>query len=163
MHLFFLRHGIAHDALPGQPDSARRLTAYGTERMRQEANFLAKLDLKPDLLLTSPYPRAAETAAVVQEVCRFPQAVHETRLASGAFRLGVLQSLTAHLPLAARVILVGHEPDFSQVVQQLCGAVIDLKKGGLAYVEAVRPEPNSGVLRWLLAPAVLTAGRDEED
>ncbi len=159
MHLFFLRHGKAEDQYPGITDAQRRLTESGVAEMEIEARNLAGLNMQIDLLFTSPYPRALETARIVAEEMQLPerQFIIAEELAAGSFDLGVLQSIVTGLPDNARVMFVGHEPDFSSTASLLTGGMqMVLKKGGLIYVEISRPEPDSGILRWLLAPRHLT-------
>ena len=155
MHLYFLRHGVAEDAAPGQSDASRKLTESGRVKMRKEAEFLARLDLKLDAVYSSPYPRASETAGIVQEIAQFPDVLEDKRLASGVFGLGELQAIAAGKPFESRLLFVGHEPDLSGLIQILCGATIDMKKGALACLEVSRLESHGGVLRWLLPPAVM--------
>ena len=157
MKLYFLRHGKAEEQSNSGMDSDRRLTEEGISEVKAEGEGLAALKLQFDLVLSSPYPRASETAAiVVKELGMPPDAVtlaHE--LSAGSFGIGELQALLEkhgsdhHVE---RVLFVGHEPDFSVVVQRLTGANIELKKGGLAFVEAYEAAPNGGILRWLLTP-----------
>ncbi len=164
MHLFFLRHGKAEDIVSGMTDAARGLTEPGIAEMRDEARSLAALNLRLDLIYTSPYPRALETARIVAEAVSLPaEQFHIVpEMAAGGFRMGLLQTLTRKLSVNARVLCVGHEPDLSSVAGQLVGgAQIDLKKGGLIYIESIRPQPGDGVLRWLLSPRHLTSQADD--
>ncbi len=162
MHLYFLRHGDAEERRAGQRDADRHLTTEGCDEMRAAAAGLRALEMQFDAIFSSPLPRALETAEIVAEALDFSTAkiVVDPRLEAGAFRMGSLQSLLATQPRSARILLVGHEPDFSMVVGQMIGgAAIDLKKGGLARVEATRLEPGEGVLRWLLTPQHLILHR----
>jgi phosphohistidine phosphatase len=154
MNLYFLRHGKAEDRQPGLSDFDRRLTSEGVAEMRQEGAGLAALKLRVDLILSSPLPRALETAQIVAEEFNLPKErlIEDGRLAAGVFALGNLQSLLEDHAQYDNVMLVGHEPDLSSLVHTLCGAVIDMKKGGLACVDTARVEPGLGVLRWLLTP-----------
>jgi phosphohistidine phosphatase len=133
--IWFLRHGDAED---GQPDFERRLTDKGR---RQSANAGATLDalgVEFDLCLSSPRVRARETAEHACEYLDVEIAIDE-RLQGGRFDA---------LELAAgldNVLLVGHEPDFSDAIAELTGARVDMKKGGLAAVE-------DGELRVVLRP-----------
>ena len=164
MHLFFLRHGKAEDWHPGITDADRCLTPEGIAEMRREATALAALNLRLDLIYTSPYPRALETARIVAEAISLsPDQFHIVpEMQAGGFRMGLLQRLTAKLPASARVLFVGHEPDLSTTAGQLIGgAQIELKKGGLIYIELIRPQPGDGILRWLLSPRHLTHHTDE--
>ncbi len=162
MRLYFLRHGIAEDAAPGQTDASRKLTDTGRAKMRQEAEYLHGLNLELDAVFSSPYPRAFETAQIVQQVCGFPEVIEDRRLASGAFGLGVVQAILAENPALSNVLFVGHEPDLSGVVEHLCGAVVDMKKGSLAYLQTHAPEPDQAVLCWLLAPAAMRVAEEKK-
>jgi phosphohistidine phosphatase len=123
--IWLLRHG---DAEEGTPDSERRLTAKGEQQALVAGAALATLGVGLDICLTSPKVRAAETARLA---CG-PLGVEvklESRLAGGAFDA---ESLVAGL---GEVLLVGHDPDFSQAVRDLTGARGQLKKGGLAGID----------------------------
>ena len=74
--------------------------------------------------------------------------VHEP-LSAGFGRDGVDELLAGHDD-DATILLVGHEPDFSQIVHDLTGGRVDMKKGGVA---GVRVERRSGELIALLRPA----------
>jgi len=156
MNLYLLRHGKAEDRRPGLSEVDRHLTPEGVEEMRREAAGLAALQFRVDSIFSSPLPRALETAQIVAKAIGFPETdiAVDSRIA-GPFRIGDLQSLLAGQSPASHVLLAGHEPTFSLMVHTLCGAVIDLKKGGMAYVETDRLEPGQGVLRWLLTPRLL--------
>lgn len=118
---------------------------------------MAHLDLRLTHILTSPLPRAHETAEIVAKALRFEHMKVEERLASGVFSPGQLQTLLEHHANSDRILLVGHEPGLSITVGWLIGgANVEMKKGGLAYVTAERIEPGEGVLRWLLTPRLLT-------
>ena len=162
MRLYFLRHGIAEDAAPGQTDASRKLTDNGRAKMRQQAEYLRGLNLKLDAVFSSPYPRAFETAQIVQQVCAFPDVIEDRRISSGTFGLGVVQAILAENPTLSNVLFVGHEPDLSGIVEHLCGEMIDMKKGSLAYLQTHVPEPDQAVLCWLLAPAAMRVAEEEE-
>jgi phosphohistidine phosphatase len=133
--IWFLRHGDAED---GSDDFARKLTAKGQRQSRDAGATLDALGVEFDLCLASPRVRARETAELACEYLDVEIAIEEG-LQGGRFD---------PLELAAGledVLLVGHEPAFSDVVAELTGARIDMKKGGLAGVE-------DGALRVLLRP-----------
>lgn len=155
MHIYLLRHGIAEEPALGQPDSTRRLTPEGVAKMQREARGMARLGLKWDAVFTSPYDRALETAQIVAKILHTPPLKIESGIISGAFRLGVLQGLCEPFGQEAHLLFVGHEPDMSLLTYHLTGAQIAMKKGGMAHIEAIRPEPAQGTLRWLFAPSHL--------
>jgi phosphohistidine phosphatase len=155
MYLYLLRHGIAEEGAWGQPDAERRLTPEGIEKMHREARGMARLGLKFTHVYSSPTKRTLETAEIVCQTLKLEPIHVEASMVSGVFRLGVLQELTANTSPQAHLLFVGHEPDMSHLTYQLSGAQIAMKKGGLACIEVVRPEPHEGVLRWLFSPSHL--------
>jgi phosphohistidine phosphatase len=156
MKLYLLRHGKAENVSATGLDRDRELTSEGVEEMREEAATLARLGLKLDLILTSPYPRASKTAEIVAEALKLePEIEKDDRLACG-FGFGDLQSIAEGLVGIERLMLVGHNPDFSMIAGELCGgAALDLKKGGLARLEVYRMEPGGALLEWVLTPSIL--------
>ena len=116
---------------------------------------LASLGFEPDAIVTSPKIRAAQTAAAVAAALGRPVA-EDPRLAD-AFDVDELTTIVHDAGDPARVVLVGHDPDFSDVLARLVGAVaIPMRKGALARVDLIRPiEVGSGILRWLISPDAL--------
>lgn len=151
MILYFLRHGDA-----GSPqatdDDARQLTAEGAEQLRAAAPLWRRLNLRPEVVLSSPLPRAVETAEIFCETAG-GAAVADERLRPGASWGDLARAMAAH-PDARRVMFVGHEPDLSSAIVHLTGAAsVRLRKGGLACLEFYGvPEPGGGELAWLLDP-----------
>lgn len=117
---------------------------------------MARLDLELDLIVTSPRKRAKETAQIVAERLQLTdRLVQDDRLGANfdAARLSLL--VRDHLD-AQRVMLVGHEPDFSRTLVQLIGGgSVELKKGGLARVDIADPAVPAGDLIWLIPPKIL--------
>ena len=66
MHLYFLRHGAADWPDWNKPDDERPLTKAGEKEMHKVGEFLAALKVRPDVILTSPLPRAEQTADIQQ-------------------------------------------------------------------------------------------------
>jgi phosphohistidine phosphatase len=147
--LWLLRHGEAepHDA---RPDAERRLTDRGREQSRVAGCALAALKVRVHLAFTSPKVRARDTALVVCEALGV-EPVEHAALSEG-FDVDMALELVAAAGAEQRVLVVGHEPDFSQVVHDLTGGRIDLKKGGIA---AVRLDGTRGELIALLRPREL--------
>jgi len=149
--LWFLRHGEAepHDARADDAD--RRLTERGKRQSNVAGRALAALEITFQLVLTSPRIRALDTARLA---C---QALDSDFVVDGALssEFGVDDAL--ELAAAAgddkRVLFVGHEPDFSQIVSDLTGARLDLKKGGVAGVRMTGS--RRGELLVLLRPREL--------
>jgi phosphohistidine phosphatase len=159
--LYFLRHGKA-----GQPqahhDDDRQLTPRGVTALRGGAPIWRRLDLRPDVVLSSPLPRALQTAELFVEGVGLSQPpVVDDRLRPGA-SWNDLDAATAEHSGAQRVMFVGHEPDLSAAVEELTGAAaIRLRKGGLAGLEFPgAPEPGGGELFLLLDPDAYGEGAE---
>lgn len=144
--LWLLRHGEAepHDA---RPDAERRLTPRGERQARDAGAALAKLGVELAAAYTSPRVRARDTARLACESLGVEPAVVEA-LSGGWDAEGARDLLAGHDDGDA-ILAVGHEPDFSQVVHDVTGGRVDLKKGGLA---ALRVD-GSAELLVLLRPA----------
>ncbi len=155
MILYFLRHGKA-----GSPraidDDDRELTANGVAALRSAAALWRRLNLRPDVVLTSPLPRASRTAELFCEAVG-GSPVSDDRLRPGARWADLAQAMAAHRD-ARRVMFVGHEPDLSSAVAELSGAAsVRMRKGGLACLEFYGiPEPGGGEIAWLLDPDLYT-------
>lgn len=147
--LWLLRHGEAepHDAAP---DEERRLTPRGVDQSRAAGRALAALELTFQVVFTSPKVRALDTARLACAELGVEPVVHDA-LHSG-FDAGEARVLLEAAGEDRRVLVVGHEPDFSQVIHDLTGARVNLKKGGVA---GVRIDGGHGELVALLRPREL--------
>ena len=124
--IWLLRHG---DAEQGSPDAERPLTDKGRDQSRAAGAALRALGVEIDACLTSPKVRAAETARIACEPLGVEPQL-ESKLAGGPFDPEAVAA-----GLGDDVLLVGHEPDFSEAVHSLTGGQVRMKKGGLAGVE----------------------------
>jgi phosphohistidine phosphatase len=144
--LWFLRHGEAepHGA---RPDVDRRLTERGEQQSRAAGRALAALEIPFQLVVSSPRLRALDTAklACAQIGCEI---VIDGSLSSG-FAVDDALELAAAAGDDKRVLFVGHNPDFVQIVHDLTGGDVDMKKGALA---GVRMRGRRGELLVLLRP-----------
>jgi phosphohistidine phosphatase len=159
VELYFLRHAHAGDSAAWQgPDDIRPLTHKGERQSERIGRLLAETGFRPDALLTSPLARARQTAAIVGEQLSTKVEVDD-RLA-GELGFGVLEAMLADHGDPRQVLLVGHDPDFSEMVTALCDAEVLMRKATLARVDADRPlVPGAGVLRWLVPPDLLDPKR----
>lgn len=147
--LWLLRHGeaVPHES---KPDADRELTPRGERQAIAAGQGLARLGLEFAACYTSPKVRALETARIACEALNIEPEIEES-LADGFDRDAALELLLRHGD-EARVLVVGHDPSFSQVVHDFTGGRIDFKKGGVA---GVRVERASGELLVLLRPREL--------
>jgi phosphohistidine phosphatase len=148
MQLYFLRHGEADWPGWSKPDDERPLTDFGKKEVRQVAKFLDRLKVKPDLIVTSPLPRASQTAEVAAE--QLKTKLRQDEALEPGFGISELRSvLTRHRSKV--LMLVGHEPDFTSVISALTGASLKLSKAGVALID-INPETEEGKLLWLFPP-----------
>ena len=148
MRLFFLRHGAADWPDWNKPDDERPITKAGSRELHKVGEFLARLKANPDLILTSPLPRAVETADIAAE--HLQVRVHEEQLLAPGFVVEDLRRLLRKYPQQV-LMLVGHEPDFSSVIAALTGGSVKLSKAGVALVDL---DSGKGELRWLFPPKI---------
>jgi phosphohistidine phosphatase len=148
--LWLLRHGeaVPHDSKP--VDADRELTARGERQAVAAGKGLARLGVEFHACYTSPKVRARDTAKLACRALNI-EPVEEDVLSNGFAREDALELLHRH-GADARVLVVGHEPSFSQVVHDLTGGQVDFKKGG---VIAVRTERAGGELLVVLRPREL--------
>ncbi|MEA2231831.1 MAG: phosphohistidine phosphatase [Solirubrobacteraceae bacterium] len=149
--LWFLRHGEAepHGA---RPDFDRRLTPRGEEQSRAAGRALAKLEIRFQFVFTSARVRALDTAKLACEALGV-QPIVDASLNSG-FDADDALRLAADAGADKRVLFVGHNPDFVEVIHDLTGGAVDMKKGGVA---GVRMDGRDGELIVLMRPRELTA------
>ena len=153
MKLCFLRHGEADWPNWNKPDDERPLTERGRKEMKRVAKFLQRLKFSADAILTSPLPRASQTAEIVAARLGI-ELKTETALAHG-FNVERLRRLLGKTD-ADCIMVVGHEPEFSEVVKELTGGEVKLSKAGVALLE-VNQGCTSGRLLWLFPPKIAKA------
>lgn len=159
MILYFLRHGKAGQPRPDHDDE-RELTDRGVAALHAAAPLWRRLDLRPNVVISSPLPRALQTADLFVDGVGLPEPpVVDHRLRPGASWADMAGAAAEH-PDARRIMFVGHEPDLSAAAAELTGArSIRLRKGGLAAVEFPgAPEPGHGELVWLIDPDLYDDG-----
>jgi phosphohistidine phosphatase len=164
MQLYLLRHGIAvargTEGFLGDADTRRRLTQEGVKKLMEAGRGMQRLELSVDEILSSPLPRAWETAQIAARALqRENRLVECPELAPGASQKGLIE-LLRQKRAGISLLLVGHEPDLSRLAALLLGAgsseFLELKKGGLVKIELEfqhgRPH---GVLDWMVTPRIL--------
>ena len=155
MLLYFLRHGEADWPNWKKSDDKRPLTKRGKKEMREVAAFLKLIKAKPDLIVTSPLPRASQTAEIAAG--RLKVKCHEDKILAPGFDRDDLERLLKKYP-AENLMIVGHEPDFTETIADLTGASLKLSKAGVALVDLNRSWRGGRVL-WLIPPKIATKVR----
>jgi phosphohistidine phosphatase len=157
-----MRHGLAvsRGSLRFSDDARRPLVPEGKEKMREIGEGLRRMGFEVDWIVTSPLVRAAETAGIIAEslASSAPVDVCEAMRPGGAPE-DVLAYL-AKRPNCRRVLVVGHEPDLSEMAARLIGAGshanLAFKKGGCCMISFDEFPPKSpGQLVWWMTPRLL--------
>lgn len=159
MNLYLIRHAIAEEESPSGEDSQRELTDKGAKKMRIIAKGLRTLGVEFDLILSSPYIRAVQTAEILSEVFKKKKFV----LSDHLMPAGDMDLLIAEINEKYTVdslAVVGHEPYLSTLVSLLTagGAPVEMtfKKGGVCYLSTDDlHHTHKATLEWLLTPGVL--------
>jgi len=158
MRLLIVRHGIAIPReTPDIPDDERTLTPRGVKRFRSAARGLARIMKPPDLLLSSPLPRARQTADIAAKAWKGVKVKEEEALGGGSVQ--EMATALGKLPPDATVGIFGHEPGLSELLAWLRGTPhadrLTLKKGGAALLEIPGLLAEGGVLIWYAPPRLL--------
>jgi phosphohistidine phosphatase len=161
MILYLVRHAIAVDhGTPGVAEDERPLTAKGIEKMSEAAAGLFALGISPELILSSPLPRAKQTADILVEA--FGGGVPLTlssALAPAGNRENIYREIGSNRKLES-LMLVGHQPSLGEIAGEIAWGspehYVELKKGGTCAldVQDLDAVPR-GTLLWLLTPAIL--------
>ncbi len=157
MRLCFLRHGTAAEREEWSGDDALRpLTDKGRRRLARVAELLAGQKLGIETVLTSPLLRCVQTAELIaRRLGLADRVIPDDRLAPG-FNPAALATLLRRHANSAALLLVGHEPDFSDTIGGLIGGGrVVCRKGGVACVNIPDPSAMEGELEWLLSPDLL--------
>ncbi len=159
MNLYLIRHAIAEEENPSGEDSQRELTDKGAKKMRLIAKGLRTLGVDFDLILSSPYVRAVQTAEILSEVFKKKKFVLSDHLTP----MGDIDLLIAEINEKYSVnslAIVGHEPYLSGLVSLLTagGTPVEMtfKKGGVCHLSTDDlHHTHKATLEWLLTPGVL--------
>src|SRR3984885_11609962 len=150
MLLYLLRHADADTPAPS--DDARPLSEKGIDQAKKVARFCEAHDMQLSLILTSPLRRAHETAKPVATALR-AELVIAPWLASGMHPQAALEELRAYRTQSS-VMIVGHEPDFSQFAAHLLGLptnhAINVRKASLTLLEVTAFRAGAASLQFSL-------------
>ncbi len=160
MNLYLIRHAIAEEESSSGEDSQRALTDKGAKKMRQIAKGLRTLGVEFDLILTSPYTRARQTAEILGDVFRLKKDIVVSGDLSPMGDPDLLLAEINEKHTVDSLALVGHEPYLSTLVGLLIanGAPVDVafKKGGVCRLSTDDlHHTRKATLEWMLTPGVL--------
>jgi phosphohistidine phosphatase len=163
MTIYFLRHASAgQKKLSPKKDEKRSLDNEGVRQCTQMGRVLSALEVSVDAVITSPLKRATQTAALVANEIGYDGKLFVEAALRPEAKYEQFREMLRKYPRAEAVIVVGHNPNFSDFLGQTISgagarAFVSLKKGAVAKVES---EQKRLVLQWMLTPRVARASAD---
>jgi phosphohistidine phosphatase len=161
MKLYLVRHAIAEDVGTAdyEDDSLRPLTEKGRDKMKKIASALNDLGIEPDLIVSSPYVRASQTASILAKVLKYRE---EIAVSNSLVPMGQPNDMIGEINEKYSVdelMLVGHEPSLSTLASVLLAGdpniSINLKKGGVCCLSVDNLHyDRKAVLEWLVTPKI---------
>jgi len=166
MKLSVLRHGIAAELGDdgSQVDSERKLTREGREKLKCVAAALCEMGISFDLILSSPYARARQTAELIAASLKCEKRLKLSNLLEpGSTFEALIREINRLSKLDDSILLVGHEPFLSKLISRLLTgndeACITLKKGGFCFLDVQKlRDGRCAVLECLMAPRHMCCG-----
>ncbi|HEX6673125.1 MAG TPA: phosphohistidine phosphatase SixA [Nitrososphaeraceae archaeon] len=166
MDLFILRHGYAGNRLSDpMKDIKRELTISGKKEVVEIAKSLKKLGVKFNVIFSSPFTRAFQTAQIIAEEYKLTEQIEQSDELKPDGSKGSLYNKFSKLSIDSVILIVGHEPYLSGMINDIISNDnynknhnnnIILKKAGLSRIKITSTVPKfKGELRWLLTPRIL--------
>jgi len=157
MEIWLMRHAAAEERASSGRDADRTLSEDGHRRAREVARGLAELEPGIQLILTSPYARARQTAEPVARALRLSGRLRETQaLEPASDPEEILDEIRSEK--VEGVLLVGHEPHLGNLLGRLvaghAGLEIPMRKAAVARLSW--SGSGQAMLRALLPSKVLT-------
>jgi phosphohistidine phosphatase len=161
MKLYLVRHAIAEDSAEYEDDSLRPLTEKGREKMKKIAAALKDLGAAPDLIVSSPYLRASQTAAILAKELKYKE---ELAYSDSLVPMGEPDVMIGEINEKYSVdelMLVGHEPSLSALAGVLLAGnaeiALNFKKGGVCCLSVDDLHyDRKAALEWLITPKIAT-------
>lgn len=125
--LVIVRHAMPENISASGLDHDRKLTDLGVTQAKQAASFIAELNLKNPKLLTSDASRALETAQAIG-VAVNSDLYSTGRLYTSSPRQ-IIEEISRVDPSKSSVVIVGHNPTFSELTSELSSEMHRLTQG----------------------------------
>lgn len=169
MKLFIVRHGLAEDKLEfaksGQEDSERPLVSKGVKQTEKVAKALKRKLGKIDVLVSSPYLRALQTAEVLKREWNVKDFVVSEALLPDTLPVETWR-LVISKSQHKKIVLVGHEPHLqfftAWLITNRAKPFLEYKKSGVACIEVSHFEPRHAELKWFIQPKLLLSSESHE-
>lgn len=167
MHLFIIRHAIAEEreefAKKNTDDSLRPLTSKGKKKLQKMILSLEKEFEKLELIVTSPYLRAKQSAQIISDLTENAKITECAELVPHAPPQSLAKWIKTHCGSYKKVAVVGHEPHITSFTSYVLSgntkeSFIEMKKSSVALVEVGNFEdmtPSKAKLQWLASPRMI--------
>lgn len=155
--LYIIRHGLAGEHGTYENDGDRPLTPEGIRKTKEVAKRLVELGLQFELILTSPYARAFQTAEILRSA-KLSQQMETSvdLLPEGDFEAWFSWFEGWQSPGRKALAIVGHEPGLGRWAETLIwGEVrnrLKLKKAGVIGINVPLDDPIGNSELFLLVP-----------
>ncbi len=158
--VYVLRHGKSDWQASYGSDHERPLAERGIEAAELMGRFLATTGQVPAMVLSSTAVRARRTAELAQTAGAWETPLETTDALYGASVATVLDLVQRQDDALDSLLLVGHQPTWSEVIWELTGGSVRFPTAALARIDCQIPrwrdiDAGSGTLRWLMTPKVL--------
>ncbi len=155
MKIYLIRHGIAELKAIDKPDADRMLAKRGIVKIQKIAQKLSRLDIKFDVIITSPYRRAQETAIILKQAALSEQIIEHSALKPEGNILEWINSIQEqNYPIDTNICLVGHQPNLTDWTELLVWGKIQnrlsLKKAGIIGIELLNSSNPIGTCELFL-------------
>jgi phosphohistidine phosphatase len=157
--LYIVRHGIAEEGF-GKPDAERELVEEGRRKVHENGKHLLNLGVQPDVIVSSPYKRALQTAQILAGELGYKGDILLDDRITPMGRYEGFSDLFTEVRSNQTIMLVGHEPNVSSLVASICAGNqlrMNFKKGAVACIAIDRLRPVQGALLWYAPSSVLQA------
>lgn len=158
MKIYILRHAEAELRGPGVAEAARKLTPDGKRELRAVLRLAGDAGVEPEVILTSPWTRALETALAARDAFGVKQVIETKSLLPDVLPAQIWGEIRSLRPLK-EIMVAGHEPHLSRLAAFLLEApvAIDMKKAAIVRIDVQEREgPPRGVLKWMLTPKLVS-------
>ncbi len=171
-NLLVMRHAKSDRSPVAGGDRLRPLAPRGRRAAAEVGRFLSSVGLAPELVLCSPAERALRTIALASGAGGWTCPVREEACLYEAGPEEVLALVASAPDEVSRLLVAGHEPTLSELVERLIGGAVRLPTGAVACIgfEVGRWSEiaaGQGVLLWLVGPKLINplaaAGRPGEE
>jgi len=166
VELVIIRHAVAEErevfAKKSSEDHLRPLTLKGRKRMQKVAVRLQDFVKDFDMIVTSPFTRARQTAEILSQIYFETPVVEAPELVPQSPPQAFVKWLRVQAKQARRIAVVGHEPHLSTFASYLLAgkaeSFIELKKSGVMGIELesfAHAEQGDGQLLYMIPPKFL--------